>query len=227
MRTRPVVIACGVAAALGLAGCVSLKRTPEARFFTLRSLLEPKEAPPAAARPGSLVGLLPVLVPGHLERPQLVTGAGPGELRIDEYLRWAEPLDAGIARTLAENLDALLPAHPVIRPPWPAAVVPFCRVRLELRVFGPQESGEVRLEGRWALLPRGGDRSILHRATSLRSAPLPAGPGPREPGATVEAMSALLADLAKEIATAIEALPEDDGGERTDRGLPRPGGVLD
>jgi len=209
MRARPVVIACGLAAALAVAGCVSLKRTPEARFFTLRSVLEPQEGPPAAARPGSVVGLLPVVVPGHLERPQLVTWAGPGELRIDEYLRWAEPLDEGIARTLAEDLDALLPAHPVMRQPWPAAVVPFCRVRVELRVFGPQESGDVVLEGRWALLPRGEDRSILHRSASLRRA-LPAATAGRDPAASVEAMSALLADLAKEIAAAVGTLPAEE-----------------
>ena len=205
MSTRLVVIACSVAAAVGLGGCVSLKRTPEARFFTLRSVLEPAEAAPAATRPASQVGLLPVLVPGHLERPQLVTWASPGELRIDEYLRWAEPLDEGIARALAEDLDALLAAHPVIRSPWPSPVVPFCRVRVELRVFGPQEDGDVLLEGRWALLPHGEGRSFVHRSTSLRR-PLAAKAG-GDPAAGVEAMSALLADLAREIAAAVDALP--------------------
>ncbi len=208
MRGRLFVIACSLAAA-ALGGCLSLKRTPEARFFTLRSVLEPAEAAPVATRPGSQVGLLPVLVPGHLERPQLVTWAGPGELRIDEYLRWAEPLDEGIARTLAEDLDALLPAHPVIRSPWPAPVVPFCRVRVELRVFGPQESGAVVLEGRWAVLPTGEGRSFVHRSTSLRRQ-LPANAG-GDPAAGVEAMSALLADLAREIAAAVAALPADAG----------------
>jgi uncharacterized lipoprotein YmbA len=204
VSTRLVVVAATATLAVAPAGCVSLKRTPEARFFVLRSLVEPPETP---ARPASagLVGVLPVRVPGHLERPQLVTWAGPGELRIDEYLRWAEPIDAGVARTLAENLDALLPAHPVIRSPWPAAVTPFCRVRLDLRVFGLQESGEVRLEGRWALLPGRGERPLAHRATSLRGGPLPAGGA--DAAAGVEAMSALVADLAREIAVAVEALP--------------------
>jgi hypothetical protein len=208
MRTRLVVIAAAAAAALGATGCVSLKRTPEARFFVLRSVVEPPEAP---ARPASagLVGLLPVRLPGHLERPQLVTWTGPGELRVDEYLRWAEPIDAGVARTLAENLDALLPAHPVIRSPWPAAATPFCRVRVDLRVFGPQESGDVRLEGRWMLLPGKAERPIVYRTTSLTKGPIAAGPAGVDAGAGVEAMSALLGDLAREIAAAIEALPAE------------------
>jgi uncharacterized protein len=206
MRTRLLVIAATAAMALGPAGCVSLKRTPEARFFVLRSLVEPPEAP-ARPSPAGLVGVLPVRLPGHLERPQLVTWTGPGELRVDEYLRWAEPIDAGVTRTLAENLDALLPDHPVIRSPWAAAVTPLCRVRVDLRVFGLQESGEVRLEGRWALLSGKGDRPLVHRATSLGRGPLPTGPAGGDAAAGVEAMSALLADLAKEIAAAVEALP--------------------
>jgi uncharacterized lipoprotein YmbA len=193
IRTRLVVIAATAAIVPALAGCVSLKRTPEARFFALRSLVEPLEAPAPAARPGRFVGVLPVGVPGHLERPQLVVWAGPGELRIDEYLRWAEPIDEGIARTLTENLDALLPAHPVVRSPWAAAANPFCRVRVDLRVFGLQESGEVRLEGRWVLLPgRGGGRSRAGRR-ACGAAPGRAGRVTPPPGQ----VSALLADLAR------------------------------
>jgi hypothetical protein len=207
-RTRLVGIAAAAAVALGAAGCVSLKRTPEARFFVLRSVVEPPEAPAPRGSAG-LVGVLPVRLPGHLERPQLVTWAGPGELRVDEYLRWAEPIDAGVGRTLAENLDALLPAHPVIRAPWPAAVTPFCRVRVDLRLFGLQESGDVRLEGRWTLLPAKEERPLARRSTRLTRGPLPAGPGGVDAGAGVEAMSALLADLAREIAAAIEALPAE------------------
>jgi uncharacterized lipoprotein YmbA len=212
VRARLVVVAATATLALAPAGCVSLKRTPEARFFVLRSLVEPPEAP-ARPAPAGLVGVLPVRVPGHLERPQLVTWAGPGELRIDEYLRWAEPIDAGVGRTLAENLDALLPDHPVIRSPWAAAVTPFCRVRVDLRVFGLQESGEVRLEGRWALLPGKGERPLAHRATSMGKGPLTAGPTGVDAAAGVEAMSALLADLAKEIAAAVEALPAETTGK--------------
>jgi uncharacterized lipoprotein YmbA len=206
MHARLVVIAATAAVALGPAGCVPLKRTPEARFFVLRSVVELAEAP-VGPGPAGLVGVLPVRLPGHLERPQLVTWAGPGELRIDEYLRWAEPIDAGVTRTLAENLDALLLSHSVIRSPWPSAVTPSCRVRVALRVFGLQEGGEVRLEGRWAILPGKGERPLVQRPASYRRGPLPAGPGGVDAAAGVEAMSALLADLAKDIASAVQALP--------------------
>ena len=197
---------------LGVAGCV-LKRTPEARFFVLRSLVEPP-ATPAADAPASLIGVLPVRMPGYIDRPQLVTWTAPGELRIDEFLRWAEPLDAAITRTVAENLDALLPESHVVRSPWAAKAEPRCRVWLQLDLFGPQAGGEVRLEGRWALLPGREAKPLATKALDLRRDPL-AGDGraPPDASAGVDAMSALLADLSREIAAAVRALPPEAGGE--------------
>jgi len=210
MRTRlPALLAAAGLAAL-VAGCVTLKRTPEARFFALRSTIEalapagPPAGPPAG---GNLLGVLPVTLPGHLDRPQVVTWTGPGEIRIDEFLRWAEPLDSAIARVLAEDLAALLPEHRVIRAPWPSRTPLVCRVRVELSRFGPREDGEVGLEGRFVLLPERSERPYVARSVRLRRG----GPGrATDPGAGVEAMSELLGDLGREVAAAVRALPADD-----------------
>ena len=115
MRAR-LAVASWAALGVVLASCVSLKRTPEARFFVLRSLAEPAATPAPPLAKHGLVGVLPVRLPGHLERPQLVTWAAPGELRIDEFVRWGEPLDAGLTRTVTENLSLggarVLSSHP-------------------------------------------------------------------------------------------------------------------
>jgi uncharacterized protein len=200
-----------LAAALALlsgAACVSLKRTPEARFFVLRSLAEPPSSPAADARRG-FVGVTAVRLPGHLDRPQLVTWAAPGELHIDEFLRWGEPLDAGFTRTLAENLQALLPDHFVGRAPWRSSVIPRCRVVTALRVFGLQPGGEVHLDASWALLPHQGARPLARGTARFRRGPLPSGPAGVDPTAEVDAMSELIADLSREVAAAVQALPDD------------------
>ena len=191
-------------AVLAATGCVTLKRTPEARFFVLRPLVEPKAASGGSLAGGEAIGLLPVRLPDHLERPQLVLWAGPNELRVDEFLRWAEPLDAGVARTIAGNLSALLPRMRVVRAPWPAAATPRTRLSAELRVFGAQADGRVALEGEWTLVSGREERVLARRAFAFSQGPLPGG---TEPGAAVEAMSALLADLSREIAAAVQALP--------------------
>ena len=212
MRARLVALLVLLGLALGAPGCV-LKRTPEARFFVLRSLAEPPATPPAGA-PASLVGVLPVRMPGYIDRPQLVTWTAPGELRIDEFLRWAEPLDAGITRTVAENLDALLPESHVVRAPWAAKAEPRCRVWLQLDLFGPQAGGEVRLEGRWAVLPSREAKPLATKAFELRRGPLAGDArGPADASAGVDAMSELLADLSREIAAAVRALPPEAEGE--------------
>ena len=206
MRARPLALLGSAGLALALAGCVSLKRTPEARFFVLRALPEPQPAADAPTTTG-LVGLLAVVLPGYIDRPQLVSWVAPGELRIDEFLRWAEPLDAGVSRTLAANLEVLLPGGRVIRSPWPSATRLRCRVRVELQRFGPQTSGEVRLEGRFALLPTDGERPLVARPVAFTRGPLAVSGAGVDPMAGVEAMSDLLADLAREVAAAVGALP--------------------
>jgi len=190
--------------ALGaLIGCVPLKRTSEARFFALRPVAEAPKAPASVSDP-SIVGVLPVSLPGALARPQLVTWSAPGEVRIDEFLRWTEPLDSGVLRVLAADLEILLPSDRVIRAPWAASTVLRCRVRAELYDFGPQPGGEVSLSGRFVLLPERSERPLATRDVDLRRDPAP---GPKDAGRSVEAMSALLADLAGQIAEAIAALP--------------------
>ncbi len=186
--------------------CVPLKRSTEPRFFVLHAVA-PSEplAPPAGA---DLVGLLPVRVPSHLDRPQLVRWSARGELRIEELLRWGEPLDEGLARTLAEDLGRLLPESPVLRYPWSARTPLRCRVRLDLDRFGAQPGGEVRLEGRFFLLPGAAERPLGVYPVDLRRPEPGSDTGQSaDPEALVFAMSALVADLGGEIAAAVRALP--------------------
>jgi uncharacterized lipoprotein YmbA len=209
MRARLLPVTVALLALGALAGCVSLKRTSEARFFALRPVAEAPPAPAAPTAPAgeddaSIVGVLPVFLPGSLERPQFVTWSGPGEVRIDEFLRWTEPLDSGVLRVLVEDLEILLPSHRVIKAPWPASTPLRCRVRAELFRFGPQPGGDVSLSGRFVLLPERSERALVSHAVDLRR---DQSTGPNDPGRAVETMSALIADLAREIADAIAGLP--------------------
>lgn len=216
MRTRPWTLVAALSCALLLAGCVSLKRTPEARFFVLRSLVEP--LPASGAAPGSSLGVLDVRLPGHLERPQLIVWRAPNEVRVDEYTRWAEPVTDAVGRVLTENLAALLPEHLVVRYPWPSSTKLIARIGVEIETFAPQPNGEVLLEGRWGILTPDVERALVQRSFLLKRGPLVAGPEGADPGQSVQAMSELLADLTREIAPAVRELPgpasQDSGGSR-------------
>jgi uncharacterized lipoprotein YmbA len=208
MRTRISATVALAGLAVVVAGCVSLKRTPEARFFVLQSEIEPATEPTPGVVPEGIVGVEGVHLPGHLQRPQLVTWTASNELSVDEFLRWAEPLQDGITRTLAEDLAALLPGRQVVRRPWPGRTRFTCRVEVVLRVFGLQRDGQVVLEGRWRLLPDEGPLALVQQPVRLERGPL-AGGGDGEVITGVDVMSELIADLSRQIAEAIRALPPE------------------
>lgn len=201
--SAPTRVLAAALCSAALSGCVSLQRSPEARYFVLRSLAEgpaSPAAPAAAVADEWLLGVLPARVPAALARPQLVTATAPGELRVDPLHRWAEPLDEGVTRTLAENLGALLPGCRVLRSPWAAAAPLRARLAVELQAFGPQPDGAVRIVGSFALLDPREERALVRRSFSLSREVPAAGAGAGDLAA-VEAMSALLAELAGQVAS--------------------------
>ena len=120
-----------LAALLELAGCADNQPT---RFYTLSAMTDAPGGKPPATRADLTVGIGPVTLPPYLDRPQLVTWTAPGELKVDEFVRWGEPLDTGVTRTTVENLAALLPQDRVVRAPWPAARALRCRVAIDCAV---------------------------------------------------------------------------------------------
>jgi len=206
MRNGVVTIVFAVLLGPLLVGCVSLRRTEEARFFVLRAQA-PSGSENNVTEPRSgLVVLLPVRLPGHLNRPQLVTEGGPNELLIDEFARWAEPLEPALTRVLAENLATLLPDRQVMRSPFPAGAALHCRVSVEIESFAPQRSGEVVLDGRFLLLAQGDGRALALRQFRLRRGPVPVGASGVDAEAGTAAMSELLLELAEQIAEGVRRI---------------------
>jgi uncharacterized lipoprotein YmbA len=83
-----------------VAGCGS---SPPSRFYTLIAANIPATTP---SNLSLLVG--PVSVPAVVDRPEIVVSVGPNQVRLEEFNRWAAPLQNSIARVVADNLAALL-----------------------------------------------------------------------------------------------------------------------
>jgi uncharacterized lipoprotein YmbA len=97
-RLTPLLLVASLAAAA--AGCASTA----ARFYTLESTATADGT--AAAHYAILVG--PVSLPQSVDRPQFVVQVAPNRVDIDEFHRWAAPLNDGIARAIAGDLGILL-----------------------------------------------------------------------------------------------------------------------
>jgi uncharacterized protein len=88
-------------AVVGLvAGCAS---TPPSRFYTLSAA-----SGPAAASSNLSIAVGPVSVPVVVDRPQIVVNEGPNQVRLEEFNRWASPLQNNISRVVADNLVLML-----------------------------------------------------------------------------------------------------------------------
>src|SRR5262245_32782491 len=134
-------IALAATAALGCGGSAT------ARFYTLNSTATSQGAP--AVRDAIAVG--PVSIPSYVDRPQFVVQAEPNRLTLEEFERWAAPLDEGIARVIAADLTVLLGTTQVITVPLPPGFIPAYQVAIDVQRFESVPGKGVVVDAVWVV----------------------------------------------------------------------------
>jgi uncharacterized lipoprotein YmbA len=193
---RLLVPALGGLALLG--GCLSRSKVSE--LYVLEPMAA-RDAVSAGRAPEAVVGVGKVSVPGWLDRPQVAGRSATGQIVVNDFARWGEPLAKGIQRVVAENLAALLPTRLIVTAPYSSAQVVHHRVEITLTEAARQADGSVLVEARWALLGPRGNVLVQHRSSS-RAQPTGAGAA-----GAVAGTSEALAALSREIASALRELP--------------------
>jgi hypothetical protein len=166
------------------------------RYYTLSA-----DAGPAAADPVASLGLGPVRLPAYLDRPQIVTRAGPDQIDLASHDRWAAPLADLFWQALAEDLRATWPARQVLRHPWAPAAAPEAAVSVEVLRFERDAKGAAVLWARWSVERRDGRRPAAGETRLREEAP------EGDVAASVAAMSRAVAALARDVAAAGRAGP--------------------
>jgi uncharacterized lipoprotein YmbA len=204
----------GLVASIGLAGCAVSDPT---QFYTLgqasansrtaenveRTASSSTSRSSVAATGAVGIGVGPVLLPGYLDRSQIVIRTGADRVELSMFHRWAEPLGDGIARTLAEEIGARVPTDRIVTFPWPGVVARFIRYQVVVTVlrFDGRRGGEVTLDTRWRILGRDGDELAFRRTTVIEAA------ADRGYQPMVAAMARAVVTLGQEIAAEIRTLP--------------------
>lgn len=191
MRNR---LAAMVLWALGMltAGCVS---TPEARFFTLNATMN------HAVESSSLsVVVGPVSVPAAVDRPQIVVTTGPNQVRVDDYNRWASPLQSGISRVVADNLVSLLGTRRVTVFPQTLSANADYQAAVEVQSFGSALGEAATLDAVWTVRRVKDGKQQMGRTTVRESVP------EKSYEALAAAHSRAAARLSQDIAGAVRAL---------------------
>jgi uncharacterized protein len=189
------LVALTLGTSLAVGGCVS----QPARFYVLSASPDAETmAAGASGAPGPTIGVGPVSLPRYLDRPQIVTRTSPYELKLAEFDRWAESLDANFARVVAENLSFLLPTARVAVHPRPRAAEIDYQVIVDVTHFLSQEGGEILLIADWMLF-KGEGTQVLATGKSRFSASASG----RDYAGIVGAMSQTVASLSREIGTTL------------------------
>jgi uncharacterized protein len=133
----------GIAVA-ALSGCALPQAQPDlTRFYVLAAA--PAKTPAAPAEKRWQLGLRPVEAPPYLHNRAMVVRLGANEVRFAEESRWAEPIEAGVARVLRETLEARADVERVVPVTANAETPRDCDVLVRLqRCEGARDAGAAR-----------------------------------------------------------------------------------
>ena len=179
-----------------IGGCGS---SPATRFYALTAIASTTAAPMPASTLTPAVGVRAVDLPAELDRPQIVTRSGTNSVQLAEFDRWSAPLRDIIARLIAENLAAQLPADRVAVYPWMPGDSIEQEVTVEIIRFEGRRGGPCVLEARWRVAGTSGRPG---RVTGRTGATENAG---EDYASVVAAQSRLVGRLSGDIAAAIRS----------------------
>lgn len=178
-----------------VAACAS---SPPSRFYTLAPTAS--AGAPAALASKLSVAVGPVSIPAVVDLPQIVVSTGPNQVSIDEFNRWASPLQNNISRTVAENLVLLLGTPRVSQFQQSLNADADYRVAIEVQTFESAPGEAATLNAVW-LVRRTRDGKAETGRTSARE------PAPDKGfDALAAAHSRALSRMSQDIADAIRAL---------------------
>ncbi len=147
------------------------------------------------------IGVGPVTMPAYVSRPQIVTKASRFKLNLAEFEQWAEPLKNNFTRVLSVNLGILLDTDNIRMFPFRDRASLNYQLTAEVVRFDTAPNGDSVLTTRWNIYDKAGRKLLLTKNSTYRQ---------RVKGSdtetTVAAMSNNLAELSREIATALSGL---------------------
>jgi uncharacterized lipoprotein YmbA len=175
------------------AGCA----TPPPHFYTLSPAATQAAIPAAGAGSRLAVVVGPVSVPAVVDIPQIVVSSGSNQVMIDEYNRWASPLQDNIANVVAENLVTMLGTPRVSIFQQSLSADADYRVAIEVQSFESAPGEAATLNAIWTVRRTKDGKAVTGRTTVRQAVQ------DKTYDALVAAHSRALARMSEEIAEAI------------------------
>lgn len=180
-----------------IASCSVLKPVKET---VVSQLLDPVIPERRITGASPAIAIAQPALPSYLDRQQLVSRSGGGELLMNPYHVWAEPLDAGISRVTAINLSRLTNSLNI--QPVGSFITTDYQTLLEIRIsrFEPDPSGNLIFQCTWKLQPVSGPLATTRSfSTSVPIIKQDAAESSIKQSGQADAMNEALGRLAREI----------------------------
>jgi len=172
------------------AGCSG---SPKVSFYTLAPVAQESDSSPLDSH--ILIG--PSNLPREVQRSQVISRPAPTEIKINESKRWAGALELVFDRTIADNLEKLLPTDRVVAYPAETRQPASYRIPIDVRQFDGEPGETVNLRGAFSVVDSEG--SVIADGVFDISQPT----DDSSFDAFIEAHSAAVGALSEQIAAAI------------------------
>ena len=147
------------------------------------------------------IGIGPLRLPDYLSRARIVTRRGDSEVIVDDFNRWAEPVEDAMHRIIATNVDSLLENVVVVGFPYNHYADMDGQVIGRIDRFDTDENGRVVLLAQWGILTPDSDVIVAPRRSRYEAQAAIVG----DYSAIAAAMSEVIAEFSRDIAREFEA----------------------
>ncbi len=178
-----------------LGGCISSGGAP-IRYY----LIDPGAMTRVEVGRAPAVEIVDLRLPQYLDRFNIATRSGDGELRFSADHQWAESLRKNLTRVLAENLGNALGTANITAPPRHAGSEVDVRLAVFIEQFEQDTDGSVVLRARWQVSEPKRGETLLITARRFTSPVLAMRDYPAVVAAMREQFAALSQVIAQDIA---------------------------
>jgi uncharacterized lipoprotein YmbA len=174
-------------------GCAT---SPPTKFYLLSSVPAPNlETGNNQGQQPTTIRVDAVVIPGYLDRNEIVTRVSENEIRLADLHQWGESLRENLTNMLALNLSRLLPAERFAIFPFKCPSPVDYQLSVEIVRMDGSLYGDVHLTAQWSILQDKESNIIVTRKSRFK-----ASKAPTDYGGLVAAQSRLVEALSREIA---------------------------
>lgn len=126
--------------------------TTPSQYYLLSPVKDTTQSSAEDVKNLHVIGIGPIKFPKYLNRSPIVRFSSENEVVVDEFNRWAEPLEQNFSRVLRTNLTRLVPSSYALEYPWRRSMNVRYQVMLEVHQFETHPDGNVNLSAHWVIL---------------------------------------------------------------------------